>query len=84
MHWGSNNETPVEIYTVAHLRELYNYDLEFEPSVRIYEALEYMKPICRMPVELYREALRLNEPRLLERAKQILRNHYKHLDFYFR
>jgi len=83
MFWGRKEETPTEIYKVGALRTLYDYDPEFAPGKAVYKALEYLKPLARVPINLYREALNTNDEVLLAKAKEGLRKAFRHLDFYF-
>lgn len=71
---------------VAHLRVLYEFDLENDPT-GVYKSLDYFKPHFYYGVDLYRRALKVefeSRPLLLKRAKQAFRNRYKHLEYYFK
>ncbi|MGB4107791.1 MAG: hypothetical protein WBK55_08355 [Alphaproteobacteria bacterium] len=70
-------------YTIDHLQTLMRYDLEFEPRQEVIEAIEYLLPKAqpRRPVQLYKEALRTNNPEMLEIAKAGLQEAFARYSF---
>lgn len=76
---AAKNEPGPYAFTIDHLQTLMDYDLEFEPAPKIFDAIDYLEPKAspRRPVQVYREAIRTNNPDMLEVAKRGLKETFK-------